>query len=116
MIHLSTWKELTSLEEWSDVLAGSSDKPVLVFKHSTTCPISAKAFKAFETYLNDSPNENVDYVLVKVQRSRPVSNQIESDLGIKHESPQTILVRNNEAVWNTDHSKITVASLGEALQ
>lgn len=113
---MSTWKELTDLEEWSNILEESSDKPVLVFKHSTTCPVSAKAYHAFEAYLNDGPNENVNYVLVKVQKSRPVSNQIASDLGIKHESPQTILVRNKEAVWNTDHSKITVASLREALK
>lgn len=110
------YRELTSVEEWQEALEASTDKPVLVFKHSTTCPISAKAHKAYEAYLNGEPNEDVDYVLVKVQHSRPVSNQIEADLGIKHESPQTILIRNKEAVWNTDHSKITEESLKTALK
>lgn len=113
---MATWKELTNTEEWTNILEKTSEKPVLVFKHSTTCPISAKAFKAFESYLNDSPNNEVEYVLVKVQKSRPVSNLIESNLGVKHESPQTILVRDKKAIWDTDHSKITESSLSEALK
>lgn len=108
-------KELTTLEAWREVLTSSSEQPVFVFKHSTTCPISADAWKEFQNYLADNPNQQVNYVLVKVIESRPVSNQIADDLGVKHESPQAILVKDQEATWDASHFKITKKALTEVL-
>ena len=86
-------KELTTVDEWKEVLTSSSEQPVFVFKHSTSCSISAEAWNEFQKYLQDNPNQQVYYVYVKVIESRPVSNQIAEELGVKHESPQVILVR-----------------------
>jgi bacillithiol system protein YtxJ len=46
-------------------------------------------------------------VLVKVIESRPVSNQIAEDLGVKHESPQVILLKGGASYWNASHWAIT---------
>ncbi|MNV97138.1 hypothetical protein D3C71_1922260 [compost metagenome] len=47
------------------------------------------------------------YILVKVIESRPVSNQIAEDTGVKHASPQILYIKNKETVWNTSHWAIT---------
>ena len=75
-------KELKTVNEWYDVLEQSKESPLFVLKHSTTCPISAAAYNAFESSAADVPK-----YFLKVQESRPVSNEIESGLHIEHQSP-----------------------------
>ncbi|MGO4500894.1 bacillithiol system redox-active protein YtxJ [Paenibacillus sp. 2RAB27] len=104
---MSAWKELTTLTEWQEVLDRSSEKPAVVLKHSTTCPVSASALDEYEQYLAGTHNEAVDYFLVKVIESRPVSNQIAEDLGIKHASPQILYFKDKESIWNTSHWSVT---------
>ncbi|MCL6516274.1 bacillithiol system redox-active protein YtxJ [Alicyclobacillus sp.] len=111
---MSRYEELTTLEQWAAVYEASKKRPTLVFKHSTTCPISANAHREFERYLENAP-EGVAHVLVKVIESRPVSNRIAEDLEVTHQSPQAILVRDGRAVWNASHWDITAARLQEAI-
>ncbi|MCU6711538.1 bacillithiol system redox-active protein YtxJ [Paenibacillus sp. J5C_2022] len=101
------WKEITTLDEWKDVLGQSAGRGKVIFKHSTTCPVSANALNEYEQYLADNPNKDIDYSLIKVIEARPVSNQIAEDLGVKHESPQIIYVKNKEKHWSTSHWAIT---------
>lgn len=101
--------EITSVSQWKEVLERSKEKEVLVFKHSTTCPVSAYAYEEFTSF--QSP---VETYLVKVIENRPVSNEIENDLGIRHESPQAFLISDGQALWNASHRKITNKELAIA--
>ncbi|SDM40961.1 bacillithiol system protein YtxJ [Psychrobacillus sp. OK028] len=103
---MANYQEITSVDEWKKVLEQSSEKPVVVFKHSTTCPVSAHAYGEFNSF--ESP---LARYLVKVIQHRPVSNEIASDLGIQHESPQAFVIANGKAVWNASHWKITKKEL-----
>lgn len=109
------WREITTHEEWRDVLEKSCERPVLLFKHSTRCPISANAWKEFQSYLSGTPDENTEYVVVKVIESRDVSNAVANDLNVVHQSPQVLLIRNKKAVWDTSHSNITQGAIGQVL-
>ncbi|MBO1004648.1 bacillithiol system redox-active protein YtxJ [Pseudogracilibacillus auburnensis] len=108
-------KELVEIDDLTEVWEASREKPVLLFKQSTTCPISADAFDQFNTFLQEDGGK-IDAFFVKVRESRPVSDQIAEDLGIRHQSPQLFVVKNKEAAWNASHTKITVDSIKEALQ
>lgn len=107
---MTNYTEILTLQEWEEALKKSNDKPVLIFKHSTTCPVSAAAYKEFT-----STETDVDSYLVKVIESRSVSNEIERKVGIQHKSPQIILLANEEAVWHASHWDITEANIGEAV-
>jgi len=109
------WKEITTAEEWNDIVAKSSERGQVILKHSTTCPVSANALHEFEQYLSDSPNQEIDYTLVKVIESRPVSNQIAEDLSVKHESPQIIYVKDKSKYWTTSHWSVTKAHITAVL-
>lgn len=108
-------KELQTVEELEQVWEGSSDKQVILFKHSTTCPISAGAFDEYQSFL-ESREADVDCYLVKVIESREVSNKIAEKTKVKHESPQIFLVANKEVVWHTSHSKITRERIKDAIK
>ncbi|WP_042201428.1 bacillithiol system redox-active protein YtxJ [Paenibacillus camerounensis] len=84
----------------------------LLFKHSTTCPISAKAHEEFQAYVQSS---ETPAAIVHVIEDRPVSNQIAEEFGIKHESPQIFLLDGSDVSWNTSHWKITRSAIKEAV-
>src|SRR5688572_4070338 len=107
---MAEYKELHDAKEWEQVLEGSTEKPVLLLKHSTTCPISANAHEQYQNYLK-STDKNLDSYLVKVIEDRPVSNHIAEETNVKHESPQLFLIRNKEVRWHTSHSNITVENI-----
>ncbi|MEF2964585.1 bacillithiol system redox-active protein YtxJ [Paenibacillus sp. M1] len=103
--------KITSKEELRQALDDSANRPLLLFKHSTRCPISAGARRELEGYLNGDPNEQITYRMIYVIENREVSNEAESALGVKHESPQALLVKDGRAVWHSSHSNITAVAL-----
>ncbi|WP_163971435.1 bacillithiol system redox-active protein YtxJ [Oceanobacillus halotolerans] len=111
---MATLQELHNNSDWDYLLEISAEKPVLLFKHSTTCPISAGAFDQYQSFLANGEHVPQSY-MVKVIESRTVSNQVERDTGVKHESPQIFLIRDKEVVWHTSHGNITAESIKEAL-
>jgi bacillithiol system protein YtxJ len=107
--------ELQSIEDLDRALDESNERPVLLFKHSLTCPISARAFREFHSFLEEA-DSRVSYNLITVQTARPVSNAAAQRLRIGHESPQAILVRDGREVWNASHFAITASALEEAIR
>lgn len=103
--------EITSLNELENIIMKSDNRKQLIFKHSNACPISTMAFNEMKKYLNASPSKDVDYSLVIVQVARNVSNEVESKLNVKHESPQAILLYKGQATWHKSHYDITKTSL-----
>jgi bacillithiol system protein YtxJ len=110
-----TLNELHSIEALHQVIEESKTRPVLIFKHSTSCPISLRAFRQFQSYL-ETADPNLAYNLITVQTDRPVSNEAAATLGVQHETPQAILVRNGREIWQASHYDITVSSLQAAIQ
>jgi len=110
-----TLNELQSIEAFDRALDESRQRPVLFFKHSLTCPISARAYRELQSYLENAEPQ-VSYQLITVQTARAVSNEAASRLGVRHESPQAILVRDGREVWNASHFDITAARLEEVVK
>lgn len=108
-------KELLTGEDFKQAWEKSTEKPVLLFKQSTTCPISAGAFTRFNTFL-ESTTEDVGAYFVKVRETREVSNEIADKTGVQHQSPQLLLVQDKEVLWHDSHMKITEESIQEALK
>ncbi|WP_227994868.1 bacillithiol system redox-active protein YtxJ [Oceanobacillus sp. CFH 90083] len=101
--------ELTTLEQWSEIWNRSMDTPIIIFKHSTSCMISARAFK--QVKLLYGTDNKIDYYLVKVIESRAVSNKIAEDTDITHKSPQIFLIHKQQVKWHTSHWKITKSNI-----
>ena len=108
-------KEMMSLEDWDACLSASDDKPVLVFKHSTRCPISTAAHTCVTKYEQDAPEVAPEVRMVKVIESRPVSNAIAEALDVAHQSPQLILLRGRKALWSASHYDISAENIARAL-
>ena len=106
---------VSAVDQFERLLATSADKPVLLFKHSYSCGISAEALDELIAHL-DQEAADVTYAVVTVQTHREVSNAVAKQLGIRHETPQAILIRDRQVVWSASHFRVNAASLGKALR
>lgn len=107
-------EELKSIQDLEHALNESLERPVLLFKHSLTCPVSTRAFSELRSHLNNA-DPRISYKLITVQTARTVSNEAASRLQVEHESPQAILVRNGRELWNASHHEITSRALEQAI-
>lgn len=105
-------RELRSTAELAQLL--SATRPVLILKHSTQCPISAAAYRAFQRFAAAHPRA-AEYRVVKVIEQRPLSNEIARRLGVRHQSPQALLIHRGTVRWHASHWNITEQSLAAAL-
>lgn len=103
------FKKITSLEEFEELVAKSNQEPVAIFKHSTTCPLSASAYREMENFSGD-------IALVEVQAAREVSREIGDRTGINHESPQVIVIKNGQGVWHASHWNVTAPAVEQAMR
>ncbi len=108
-------KVLDGLDELDRMLAASSDRPLLLFKYSNTCGTSAHALDELVANLNESPAD-ATYAMVTVQAHRDVSNAIARKLGVRHETPQALLVRDGRMVWSASHFRVTATAVKEAIK
>lgn len=82
----------------------------VLLKHSTTCPISADAFKETEEFASAS---GIPVYYLKVQDLREGAQDAAEHFRIKHESPQVFLLKNKEVQWHDSHWRITKDKLTE---
>lgn len=95
----ATFAQLDSIEKLDDLFERSHSGPVVIFKHSSSCGISSAISRRI-TELDAVVN------IVIVQSARDVSNEIAERTGIRHETPQAIVLRNGEAVHSSSHYSI----------
>lgn len=100
------WNDLTQLKQLDEVAEESENNAILIFKHSTRCPISRMALRQFEQEYNIDAEKVKPYFLDLLEH-RDISNEIASRFNVMHQSPQIILIKGGKAVYDTSHSDIS---------
>ena len=99
---------ISNSESFEELLRRSKNRPVIIFKHSLTCPISAAAYREMARI--------EDVALVEVQNARELSKEIERRTGISHESPQVLVIRNGKVVWEATHWQVKATQVENAVR
>ncbi len=86
----------------------------VVFKHSTVCPFSAVAHDEMEQFARSNPG--VPVYLLRVRENRALSASTEKYFGIRHESPQVIVVKNGRAAWSASHAAVTAGAVEKEIK
>lgn len=103
-----TFHTLIDENSLDEALDASRIAPVVLFKHSIWCGQSARA-RTRLCDLNRASDPPV-YELV-IQDNRPLSDSIATRFGIRHESPQAIVIYNREAVTHRSHGDISAEGI-----
>ena len=113
---MTDYQEIISTDSLAEVLKSSAQQPVLFFKHSNSCGVSSRALAEFEKYLRSPESRQVHNYLIVIQKSRAVSDELARSVGVQHESPQAIIVREGRAIWNDSHLALKSMALIEAVK
>ena len=100
------WRKLTSIRELDEALALSEDSTVLILKHSTRCGVSRFALRELESKWKEDDEKKLAPYFLDLLAHRDVSAEIETRLGVRHESPQVLLIRNRKNIYSATHSDI----------
>ena len=100
------WTELMDIAQLEKVEQESFTQPVVLFKHSTTCGISAGAKYRLE---NEWPfeDEQFSFYYLDLLTHRNISNAIADRYGVIHQSPQLVILSQGKAVDHTSHHRIS---------
>lgn len=99
------WNKLTNEQQVIDLRKASFGRPQLIFKHSTRCSISSMALHRFEGS-DILESDDIDCWYLDLLQFRPISDQIESKTGVKHQSPQVIVLLNDAVIYDASHGMI----------
>lgn len=100
------WKAIETPETIDDIKALSSEKEVVIFKHSTRCFISKMVKSKFEKKVEKANNETIDFYYLDLIKYRTISNEIANTFKVQHQSPQVLVLKNGEVVSHASHYDI----------
>lgn len=112
MTRLTPLHDVSALDA---AIAESRERPVLLFKHSRHCGVSCGALDELNAHIEAQTDHALSYKMITVQTHRGVSDAASERLGLRHETPQAILLRDGKVIWNASHFRITATHLDKAL-
>lgn len=99
---------VNSLQMLDSMMERSHEQMVILFKHSTRCLISIRVEeKEMRRVVEAFKSAAVVFGRILVVEDREVSLACANKLGIQHESPQVIILRNGKPIWHASHTSIT---------
>ena len=98
------WLVIQDDLSYREAIQKSCEEKVLIFKHSTRCSISSMALYRIEDNLKQ---KIAACYLLDLLKYRSISNKIEEELGVKHESPQILVIENGVCTYHSSHNDIS---------
>jgi bacillithiol system protein YtxJ len=111
---MNTWNKLESEAELEKIIEKSTEKPQVIFKHSVTCGISAHAEDKLKNG-SDLITAKADFNFLDLLSFRPISNLIAEKLGVRHQSPQIIVLKDKKVVYHNSHHAIDPIKIADIL-
>ena len=109
------WNILTDKAEVPEVIGASKQQAQIVYKHSFSCGICHMAKDEIEKNY-EAISAEADMNFVDVKESRPVSNTLAEQTGVRHESPQVLIIEDGEVIWHASHHSIKADAVLEVFE
>lgn len=109
------WHALTENAQLEEAKRESNNKLVVIFKHSTRCGISRMVLNTFEREYDLEKDKDVKLYFLDLLANRGLSNEVADRFGVRHESPQMILLKDGEVVHHASHQGILVQDVKDRI-
>jgi bacillithiol system protein YtxJ len=104
------WIPLTDQNQLETIKDQSFTTPQVILKHSTTCSISKMALARLERA--EAPT-SIQFYYLDLLNYRTISNAITEKFSVYHESPQILLIKNGECIFDESHGGIQMEEIVE---
>ncbi|MES2734102.1 MAG: bacillithiol system redox-active protein YtxJ [Bacteroidota bacterium] len=101
------WITLETASQLEEIKKVSEEKTVLIFKHSTSCSISATALNRLERAWKPEELPELKAYYLDLLSFRDISRQIANQFDIVHQSPQVLLINKGMCVYHASHLGIS---------
>jgi bacillithiol system protein YtxJ len=100
------WIKIENKGQLEEIKEKSTERAVLIFKHSTRCSISGMALDRLRRNWKVEDFEKVTPYYLDLISNRDLSNQIAQEFNVYHQSPQIILIKAGKAIYDSSHMGI----------
>ena len=104
------WIPLQTDAQLEEIRQRSAQRPQVIFKHSTRCSTSQLVKSRLE---RGSQSQAIDFYFLDLLSYRPISNKVAETFGVRHESPQILVIRDGKCVFEESHLGISMAGILE---
>ena len=108
---IMNWNKITSVDQINELKEESKNKNILIFKHSTRCSVSSMAINRLERAWKEDETEGITPYYLDLIEYRDVSNEIQNTFKVIHESPQILLIKDGECIYDDSHMNINYSSI-----
>ena len=109
------WESISDASQVDPILEASKDRLQLIYKHSHRCSVCFVSKGNLEQASEDIL-EHADMHFLNVVKSREASDYVASELDVRHESPQVILVDDGAVAWHASHGDIKADTILQQLR
>lgn len=106
------WIKLEDAAQLNEIKELSKTRAQVIFKHSTRCSVSSMAKNRLE---KDEQPPAADFYYLDLIQFRSLSDQVATDFSVHHESPQVLLIKDAECIYEESHNGIQLADIMEQL-
>lgn len=101
------WIALESESQLTDIK--NSSTPTLIFKHSTRCHISNMVLRYFEKEWDEEAG--IQTYFLDLLSYPQISRTVAEIFQVHHESPQVLLIKNGECIFDESHNAISAQEI-----
>lgn len=102
------WISLEDEQQLGEIKEKSVTRPQVIYKHSIRCGVSSVVKSRLERAKLPT---DIDYYFLDIIHYRRISNKISEEFNVYHESPQVLIIRNRECVYDESHMGITAQEI-----
>ncbi len=104
------WQLLNSDRQWKELLENSKTRSQVIYKHSTRCFTSSLVKGRLE---KSQPPPEIDFYFLDLIACRFLSDTIATDMGVRHESPQVLVIQNEQCIYHQSHTAIYMEDIAK---
>ncbi|MDZ7805670.1 MAG: bacillithiol system redox-active protein YtxJ [Gracilimonas sp.] len=108
------WRRLSTFSDVKKLNDASHSKFQLIYKHSTRCATSYFALKNLQNFPEEKL-QKLDLYIIDVISQRQLSHEISEYFKVRHESPQVIILKDGQLIWNASHGDVRTEVILKAI-
>ena len=102
------WITIHDENHVEEIKEKSKIRPQVIYKHSVRCGVSSVVKSRLEKAKLPT---DIDYYYLDIIHFRSISNKIAEEFRVYHESPQVLLIRDGQCVYEESHMGITAQEI-----
>lgn len=102
------WITIQDEQQLEQIKEKSKIRPQVIYKHSVRCGVSSVVKSRLE---KATLSGDMDYYYLDIIHFRSISNKIAEEFQVYHESPQVLLIRDGECIYDESHMGINAQEI-----